>query len=108
MKPAPAQRLQHCVREAGTRHARAWSPAYYRLVLVTPLCLPFSWLIACLSFNRGVELLGSATAGLYLNIMPVTGAMLAVTILAEPFSWFHFLGMCLIGAGILAAKLGEA
>ena len=66
------------------------------------VCL-FPSLIAYLFFNRGVELLGSATAGLYLNIMPVIGALLAVAILAEPFRWFHFIGMGLIGAGIIAA-----
>lgn len=68
----------------------------------------FPSLIAYLFFNRGVELLGSATAGLYLNIMPVIGALLAVTILGEPLRWFHFAGMGLIGAGIVsAARIGR-
>lgn len=67
------------------------------------VCL-FPSLIAYLFFNRGVELLGSATAGLYLNIMPVIGALLAVTILGEPLRWFHFAGMGLIGAGIVSAS----
>ena len=66
------------------------------------VCL-FPSLIAYLFFNRGVELLGSAAAGLYLNIMPVIGALLAVVLLSEPLRWFHFLGMVLIGAGILFA-----
>ena len=66
------------------------------------VCL-FPSLIAYLFFNRGVELLGSAAAGLYLNIMPVLGALLAVVVLLEPFRWFHFLGMGLIGAGIISA-----
>lgn len=66
------------------------------------VCL-FPSLIAYLFFNRGVELLGSAAAGLYLNIMPVIGALLAVVILAEPFRWFHFTGIGLIGAGIVSA-----
>jgi drug/metabolite transporter (DMT)-like permease len=69
---------------------------------ISYVCL-FPSLIAYLFFNRGVELLGSATAGLYLNIMPVIGAMLAVVFLSEPFRWFHFLGMGLIGAGIVSA-----
>lgn len=66
------------------------------------VCL-FPSLIAYLFFNRGVELLGSAAAGLYLNIMPVLGALLAVVVLLEPFRWFHFFGMGLIGAGIISA-----
>jgi drug/metabolite transporter (DMT)-like permease len=67
------------------------------------VCL-FPSLIAYLFFNRGVELLGSAATGLYLNIMPVIGAMLAVFILSEPFRWFHLVGMSLIGAGIFSAS----
>ena len=66
------------------------------------VCL-FHSLIAYLFFNRGVELLGSAAPGLYLNIMPVIGALLAVLILSEPFRWFHLVGMSLIGAGIASA-----
>ena len=71
------------------------------------VCL-FPSLIAYLFFNRGVELLGSAATGLYLNIMPIIGALLAVVILSEPIRWFHFLGMGLIGAGIVtAARIGR-
>lgn len=63
----------------------------------------FPSLIAYLCFNRGVELLGSATAGLYLNIMPVMGAVLAAMFLGESIRWFHFAGVALIGAGIACA-----
>lgn len=63
------------------------------------VCL-FPSLIAYLFFNRGVELLGSAVAGLYLNIMPVIGALLAALLLSEPIRWFHFVGISLIGVGI--------
>nr|WP_279379674.1 DMT family transporter [Polymorphobacter fuscus] len=66
------------------------------------VCL-FPSLIAYLFFNRGVELLGSAAAGLYLNIMPVMGAFLAVLFLGEAVRWFHFAGIALIGAGIACA-----
>lgn len=64
----------------------------------------FPSLIAYLFFNRGVELLGSAPTALYLNIMPVIGAVLAYVLLAEPIRGFHFLGMGLIGVGILCAS----
>ena len=69
---------------------------------ISYVCL-FPSLIAYLFFNRGVELLGSATAGLYLNIMPVIGALLAVTLLSEPVRWFHFLGIGLVAIGIVSA-----
>ena len=66
---------------------------------ISYVCL-FPSLIAYLFFNRGVELLGSATAGLFLNIMPVIGALLAALLLAEPIYWFHFFGIVVIGIGI--------
>lgn len=69
---------------------------------ISYVCL-FPSLIAYLFFNRGVELLGSAATGLYLNIMPVIGALLAGAILSEPIRWFHFVGMGLIFAGIFSA-----
>ena len=69
---------------------------------ISYVCL-FPSLIAYLFFNRGVELLGSATAGLFLNIMPVIGALLAALLLAEPIYWFHFFGIVVIGIGILSA-----
>ncbi len=63
----------------------------------------FPSLIAYLCFNRGVELLGSAAASLYLNIMPVIGAVLATMFLGEAIRWFHFAGMLSIGIGIVCA-----
>jgi drug/metabolite transporter (DMT)-like permease len=63
----------------------------------------FPSLIAYLFFNRGVELLGSAATSLYLNIMPVIGALLAAVFLMEPIGRYHFIGMGLIGLGILCA-----
>lgn len=70
---------------------------------ISYVCL-FPSLIAYLFFNRGVELLGSAATSLYLNIMPVIGAVMAFFLLAEPVRWYHFIGMILIGAGIFTAS----
>ena len=64
----------------------------------------FPSLIAYLFFNRGVELIGSARAGQFLNLMPAIGAILSVLILREPFRPFHAVGIVLIGAGILLAN----
>ena len=65
----------------------------------------FPSLIAYLCFNRGVELLGSATAGLYMNIMPILGSALAALFLGEAIRQFHVVGGILIGAGILLATI---
>ena len=63
----------------------------------------FPSLIAYLCFNRGVELVGAAASGLFLNIMPVIGSGLAALFLGEAIRWYHVLGMALIGVGILSA-----
>lgn len=57
-------------------------------------------LAAYLLYNRGVELIGAARAGQFLNLMPLFGAGLAVLLLGEPFGVHHFVGIILILLGI--------
>lgn len=63
----------------------------------------FPSVISYLCFNRGVELLGSAQAGLFVNIMPVMGAGLAILFLGESFRPFHLAGLLLALLGIAVA-----
>ena len=64
----------------------------------------FPSLLAYAAFNRGVELLGAGRAGIFLNLMPVFGALLAVGLLGERLTLAHAIGMALIGAGILLTR----
>ncbi len=52
-------------------------------------------------YNRAVELLGPAPAGLYLFLIPVFGALLATGFLGEKLHWFHAVGFAAIIAGVL-------
>ncbi len=63
----------------------------------------FPSFLAYLSFNRGVELIGSAATGQYMNIMPLLGAGLAIVFLGERLYLFHVAGLALVVAGILVA-----
>lgn len=63
----------------------------------------FPSFLAYLFFNRGVELIGSAATGQYMNVMPLMGAVLAVLFLGEALHPFHIIGLALIVAGILVA-----
>jgi len=65
----------------------------------------FPSFLANLCFNRGVALIGSSAVGLYMNILPVMGAVLAAVFLGEAIRPFHLAGMGLIGAGIVCARL---
>jgi drug/metabolite transporter (DMT)-like permease len=64
----------------------------------------FPSLIAYIFYNRGVELLGPARAGLYLFLVPVFGALLAMVFLGEKLYPFHALGFALIVAGVLVGS----
>jgi drug/metabolite transporter (DMT)-like permease len=61
-------------------------------------------LISQLFFIRGVELIGPARAGLFVNLTPVFGALLAVALLGEPFAPYHALGLVLVLGGIWLAE----
>ncbi|MCB8822327.1 DMT family transporter [Microvirga rosea] len=68
------------------------------LVLIYVAFLPS--LLAQVFFIRGVELIGPARAGLFVNLVPVFGALLAVLLLGEPFAFYHALGLVLVLGGI--------
>ena len=67
----------------------------------------FPSVLAYLFFNRGVELIGSAGTGMYMNILPVLGAGLAILFLNERLYAFHAIGLFLIIGGILFAGRGQ-
>ena len=49
-------------------------------------------------------LIGPGRAGLFANLAPVFGALLAVAIIGEPFRFFHFVALVLVVGGILIAE----
>ena len=63
--------------------------------------------LAQMFFMRAVELIGPGRAGLFANLVPVMGAVLAVLILNEPFGWHHALSLALVLGGIFIAEKGR-
>lgn len=59
-------------------------------------------------FNAAVTRLGAGAVGQTLNLMPVIGAVLAATLLAEPLHGYHFVGMALVALGIGAPAVERA
>lgn len=53
-----------------------------------------------LFWNRGVAVLGAATAGVFMYLIPVASAVMAIVFLGERFQLFHALGVALIALGI--------
>src|SRR5215208_3768997 len=64
----------------------------------------FPSLLSQIFFIRGVELIGPSRAGLFVNLVPVFGAILGVAILGEPFRWYHAVGLVLVLSGIWLAE----
>ena len=64
----------------------------------------FPSFLAQLFFMRGVELIGPGRAGLFVNLVPVFGALMAVLILGEPFHLHHAAALVLVLGGIFIAE----
>ena len=69
-------------------------------ILVLAYIAIFPTILSQLSWARGVELIGSNRASLFINLVPIFGAIMAVIVLREHFQWFHFLGLTLVLMGI--------
>lgn len=64
----------------------------------------FPSIISQLAFARGVEILGGNRAGLFINLVPVFGSILAVVLIGESFHWYHAVGLVLVLGGIYLAE----
>ena len=59
-------------------------------------------------FMRGVELTGANRAGLYVNLVPVFAAFLAMLILSESMYLYHLIALLMVLGGIFLAERGKA
>ena len=73
-------------------------------LLVTAFVAIFPSCLAQLYFMRSVDLIGPGRAGVFMNLVPVFTAILAVVILGEPFAVFHLVALVLVISGILLAQ----
>ena len=64
----------------------------------------FASLLSQIFFVRGVELIGSNRAGLFVNLMPVFGTLLSVVLLREAFYLYHAIALALVLGGIWLAE----
>jgi drug/metabolite transporter (DMT)-like permease len=77
------------------------TPTGWAVLLYVGLCPS---LLSQIFFIRGVELIGPGRAGLFVNLVPVFGALLAVVLIGEPFAWYHAAGLVLVLGGIGLAE----
>jgi len=67
-------------------------------VAIFPSCVAQIFLL------RSVDLIGPGRAGVFMNLVPVFSAILAVGLLGEPFTLFHAAALVLVIGGILLAQ----
>ena len=60
-----------------------------------------------LCFMRGVELIGAGRAGVFVNLVPIFGALMAVAFLGEPLRAYHLVALALVIGGIALAQRGR-
>ena len=61
----------------------------------------FPSIVAYFCWNRGVAVIGANRTGLFINLIPVFAAVLAILFLGEALEGFHLMGMGLIVAGFI-------
>jgi drug/metabolite transporter (DMT)-like permease len=64
----------------------------------------FPSLLSQITYIRGVELIGANRAGLFINLLPIWGAFLAVVVLGEDFQTYHAIALVLVLSGVLIAE----
>ena len=68
----------------------------------------FPSVVAYICLTRGVELIGANRSGIFLHMIPLFGALLAIGLLGEPLRVFHIIGFALILCGVaLASRKGR-
>ena len=68
----------------------------------------FPSILAYFFFNYGVEVVGANRAGLFFNLVPAFGAVLAIVLLHEAVAMFHVIGGIAIATGLFLATRSNA
>ena len=64
-------------------------------------------IISQMFFIRGVEMIGSNRAGLFINLVPICGTLLSLVILGEEFHFYHAIALAMALGGIWLAERGR-
>jgi drug/metabolite transporter (DMT)-like permease len=72
--------------------------------MIIGYAIVFPSLLAQAFYVRAVEEIGANRAGIFINLLPVWGALLSVVILGEAFQTHHAVALTLVVAGVLMAE----
>jgi drug/metabolite transporter (DMT)-like permease len=63
----------------------------------------FPTLLATVSWNLAIRAVGPNRSAIFVNLIPVSGAVLAMTFLGERLHTYHLIGAAFVFAGIYLA-----
>ena len=85
----------------------------YKLNIHLPFILTLSYVVlfpglaSFFFWIRGISIIGSNRAGIFLHLMPIFSALMAIAIFKEKFMTYHFIGAILIIMGIILSSKGR-
>ena len=68
--------------------------------LILAYVVIFPGLASFFFWIKGISIIGANRAGIFLHLMPIMGAIMAMLIFEERFMFYHILGAIFIIAGI--------
>jgi len=85
----------------------------YRLNIHLPFVLTLSYVVLFPGLSsfffwiKGISIIGSNRAGIFLHLMPIFSTVMAILIFKEQFMTFHLIGAILIVIGIILSSKGN-
>ena len=85
----------------------------YRLNIHLPFILTLSYVVlfpglaSFFFWIKGISIIGSNRAGIFLHLMPIFSTVMAILIFKEKFMTFHLIGALLIAIGIILSSKGR-
>jgi len=85
----------------------------YRLNIHLPFVLTLSYVVLFPGLSsfffwiKGISIIGSNRAGIFLHLIPIFSTVMAILIFKEQFMTFHLIGAILIVIGIILSSKGN-
>ena len=82
----------------------------FRITLEKPFVLILSYVVllpglaSFILWIKGISIIGANRSGVFLHLMPIMSAIMAMIIFNEKFMFYHMLGACFIITGILLSN----
>ena len=83
----------------------------FRITLDKPFILILSYVVllpglaSFILWIKGISMIGANRSGVFLHLMPILSAIMAMIIFNEKFMFYHMLGACFIFTGILLSNI---